>query len=507
MGLPTPVNFRNTQPNATAMLAAAPQKADAARDHDRFERHLDEDRPRDTQAADRHANRRAERRERDRADDRTARARNEDTKKAESDTAPQTDTDKDSIESDDAIAALMQTPADTATATKATTTDTSDQTVIADPEADAEAASATDDLPAVKADAKGVTGESASTTDTAKNAGPQTDAKPDATVAADQPKTLAPDVAAAPVVHHEQTRKAAPKADKVAQPVATTPVPASQASLVAAANGTSTNQAAGAPTEQADPDADLTITAKEGLGHEAATKMADKSDTKANAAQQTGPAAQPQTQTGPAATAASQNFAKMVASATGSEAASVTSTGSGTTPTSLSDLQNVANAPQGQNANSATVRIGTLPGQSTPTQVPAMTIALQLARNLQKGVNRFDIRLDPAEMGRIDVRMEVKKDGNVAAHMIVERPETLDLLRRDATALQQALNDAGLQADADSLNFSLRDDNGGSNGQNFSAQAQNSSGLSNFSTASDEPVLSPVYNINLSANGGIDIRV
>src|SRR3546814_19463417 len=67
---------------------------------------------------------------------------------------------------------------------------------------------------------------------------------------------------------------------------------------------------------------------------------------------------------------------------------------------------------QNQNRNTATVRIGTLPGQTTPTQVPAMAIALQMARNLQKGVNRFDIRLDPAEMGRIDVRMEVKKDGD-----------------------------------------------------------------------------------------------
>jgi flagellar hook-length control protein FliK len=136
-----------------------------------------------------------------------------------------------------------------------------------------------------------------------------------------------------------------------------------------------------------------------------------------------------------------------------------------------------------------------------------MTIALQVARNLQKGINRFDIRLDPAELGRIDVRMEVKRDGNVSTHMIVERPETLDLLRRDATALQQALNDAGLQADQDSLNFSLRDNDAGGNAQDFASQAQNASGLSNFEEASDEAISSPVYNVNLSANGGIDIRV
>ncbi len=57
MGLPTQVSFRSSQSNATAMLAAAPQKADAARGQERFERHLDDSRPHDTQAADRRADR------------------------------------------------------------------------------------------------------------------------------------------------------------------------------------------------------------------------------------------------------------------------------------------------------------------------------------------------------------------------------------------------------------------------------------------------------------------
>jgi hypothetical protein len=92
-----------------------------------------------------------------------------------------------------------------------------------------------------------------------------------------------------------------------------------------------------------------------------------------------------------------------------------------------------------------------------------------MARNLQKGISRFDIRLDPPEMGRVDVRMEVRKDGHVVAHMTVDRPETLDLLQRDARALQQALNNAGLQADSDSLNFSLRDQNDNSGGRDFAA--------------------------------------
>lgn len=163
-----------------------------------------------------------------------------------------------------------------------------------------------------------------------------------------------------------------------------------------------------------------------------------------------------------------------------------------------------ASLPGNANGNAATVRIGTLPGQSQPTQLPATTIALQMARNLQKGISRFDIRLDPPEMGRIDIRMEVRKDGHVAAHLMVDRPETLDLLQRDARALQQALNNVGLQADGDSLNFTLRDQNSEPDRQNFAGGER---GGSSEDLTTEEPPLAPVYNVNLSANGGVDIRV
>lgn len=157
--------------------------------------------------------------------------------------------------------------------------------------------------------------------------------------------------------------------------------------------------------------------------------------------------------------------------------------------------------------SATTIRIGTLPGQTTPTQVPAMAIALQMSKNLQKGSSSFDIRLDPAEMGRIDVRMEVRQDGHITAHLTVDRPETLDLLQRDARALQQALNDAGLQADSDSLNFSLRDQNAGGNGGN--SMADNSPNHGNgVADKADTPVIAaPLYNINLAASGGVDIRI
>ena len=51
---------------------------------------------------------------------------------------------------------------------------------------------------------------------------------------------------------------------------------------------------------------------------------------------------------------------------------------------------------------------------------------------------------------------EVTDGGRAVAIVSAERPETLDLLQRDAAGLRQALQDAGLSTDSNSLSFNLR---------------------------------------------------
>lgn len=496
MGLPSSVSFRSSQIDPTSMVPAAPRQADAPGDSDRFERHLDENRSKD----DRKVDRRDDRRQRDR----TESAR--DAKKADSDTQARTETDETTDDAATPVVAV-QAPVAPVADTKTATADTAgkatgtDATAPALDTGDLLAADKTGDVkPDAGKDAEADQTPVLADADAAKTDKKETK-KDTATVA---PETLAQVPVAAHVDAHVKTAKT-PKAEtKSGVAPVSAPVPASQAPLAAAASGVDvSDDTPKTSSDVADPDAGLAIKSKEGLGHEAAAGMAEKSDAKTNAAQPT-PGAQ--TQTAQTASAPA-NFARMVAAATGGDTAPASATSSTDSAAArLTDLQNVGGNTQNQNSNTATVRIGTLPGQTTPTQVPAMAIALQVARNLQKGVNRFDIRLDPAEMGRIDVRMEVKKDGNVAAHLTVDRPETLDLLQRDARALQQALNDAGLQANADSLNFSLRDQNAGGNAQNFNADAAGTSSTS-ANAAAEETVVSLVYNLNVSASGGVDIRV
>lgn len=94
--------------------------------------------------------------------------------------------------------------------------------------------------------------------------------------------------------------------------------------------------------------------------------------------------------------------------------------------------------------------------QAPVQQVNLPQVAFEVVRQFEAGNSRFQIRLDPAELGRIDVRLDVDKSGAVSARMTVERPETLDLLQRDQRALQQALQQAGLDGQKTNLEFSLR---------------------------------------------------
>ena len=106
---------------------------------------------------------------------------------------------------------------------------------------------------------------------------------------------------------------------------------------------------------------------------------------------------------------------------------------------------------------------------ATHAAVPLSGLAMEIAASAKSGKSRFEIRLDPADLGRIDVRIDVDRNGQVTSHLTVERPETLSMLRQDATQLQRALDNAGLQTGNSGLQFSLRDQS--SSGQNGGNQS------------------------------------
>lgn len=162
-----------------------------------------------------------------------------------------------------------------------------------------------------------------------------------------------------------------------------------------------------------------------------------------------------------------------------------------------------------QNSGAALIRVGTLPGQTQPSQVPSSAIAMQMNKHIQKGVSNFEIRLDPAQLGRVDVKMEISTDGRLTAHMIVESPETLDLLRKDANALEKALTNAGLEIDDEGMTFSLSEDNQQTASQETENEGSHTSASTSDQDASSEDdalTTAPTYYFTNNASG-VDIRV
>ena len=125
-------------------------------------------------------------------------------------------------------------------------------------------------------------------------------------------------------------------------------------------------------------------------------------------------------------------------------------------------------------AKAAAARPFNLPRQAVVDQV-----TVQITKAINSGADKINIQLKPASLGRVDVQLEVGHDGRAIAVITADNKDTLDLLQKDAKDLEQALEDAGLQMDQDSLNFNLRE-------QEEQADEDASAGLADSGRGEDE---------------------
>ena len=139
--------------------------------------------------------------------------------------------------------------------------------------------------------------------------------------------------------------------------------------------------------------------------------------------------------------------------------------------------------------------------------VPLGGLALEIVASARSGKSRFDIRLDPADLGRIDVRIDVDRNGQVTSHLTVEKPETLSMLRQDAPLLQRALDDAGVKTGDGGLQFSLRDQSSsGHNNDNETGRNARRLVIGDEDTI-PAAVAGRTYGRMLGSSSGVDIRV
>jgi flagellar hook-length control protein FliK len=105
-------------------------------------------------------------------------------------------------------------------------------------------------------------------------------------------------------------------------------------------------------------------------------------------------------------------------------------------------------------------------------QAVSEQVAVTLHQAVKAGDDHIQIQLQPADLGAVDVKLNINHDGRVTMVVSADRSDTLNLLKQDSSSLTQALRDAGLQADSGSLSFNLR------GGYQFNQQQQPSYGAS-----------------------------
>jgi len=90
--------------------------------------------------------------------------------------------------------------------------------------------------------------------------------------------------------------------------------------------------------------------------------------------------------------------------------------------------------------------------------IPYAMLPIELGLSALNGKRSIDVLLSPAELGAVEIRLEVSNHSEVKAHIKADRPETLTMLMNDSYALKSALDQTGMTTTTDSLQFSLRQD-------------------------------------------------
>lgn len=196
-----------------------------------------------------------------------------------------------------------------------------------------------------------------------------------------------------------------------------------------------------------------------------------------------------------------------------SAGASSSAGGGSTLPSALAGADALAGS--GQTAKLETANATKPASQAARSPQPAVDqVAVRIQKAAAAGQDRIQIKLNPAELGRVDVKLEFQADGGVRAVVSVERPETFDLLQRDARSLERALHDAGFKGGQTDLSFEMQtggqgqsfaDDGTGSGAAGFGREDNTTSQARQNDDAPSQTDQSP--QTRTASDGRVDLRI
>jgi flagellar hook-length control protein FliK len=383
-----------------------------------------------------------------------------------------------------------------------------DQAALPEPAADPEADLAAQSATKVAADAMAKVPPARDGESAAASAQPADPAEP---TGAPQPQT--PPAAAAPA--------------EAAQAASLAPPPGEPAPAAATAASTTVAAAAALPAAKDDAPAD-TLSAEEIIAidrpvRDTSRRAGDSLDPAALLAVSTAASEDAGTEI-PAGQVAGnaallRAAAVMAAGPTGAFAAAVQKAGlDDGKPAGIAEAKEISGAPFGQTgidrraAIDAAVRAEQAqpPRQNLPMPPVADQIAMRMAKQAQTGEGRITLQLNPEVLGAVDVDLEVRKDGTMTAVISVEKPETLEWLKRDAQHLERALQEVGVKTDSGSLSFALREQrqegSGGFGGRNARRGPAMTEGADTVGGRRGEAMMADIAARRI-ARGGVDVKI
>jgi flagellar hook-length control protein FliK len=131
-------------------------------------------------------------------------------------------------------------------------------------------------------------------------------------------------------------------------------------------------------------------------------------------------------------------------------------------------------------------------------------LGVEIARKVEAGEDVLRVRLNPDQLGRVEVTLAFDDKGSLQATVRAESAHALELLRQDAPDLARTLDQAGFRTDAQSFRFESRADTGGGNSQTASQQQQGRGNQPQHQNGRDDLEPAPAYRA-LRADGQVDL--
>ena len=131
-------------------------------------------------------------------------------------------------------------------------------------------------------------------------------------------------------------------------------------------------------------------------------------------------------------------------------------------------------------------------------------LSADIVRGVQSKSSHFEVGLDPAGLGRVDVKVRIGADGAMTASLKFDNPQSAEALKARSGELRAALEQAGFSLEGSGLSFTSGDsgrqaENGGGNlfraGAAFAAAAE-----------AADPSLVAIH-AGQTASGGLDMRI